>query len=195
MAGMEKIGEAILDKVRAEASGIIKEAEQKAAEEVEQAKRQQAVRLEEEKSKVLQKARAEATRIEAQALVKARQELSQAKAEVINEIVSRVRNELAKVASDQSSLAGLIKEAVSTLGLSQERLYVSPRDLPAVKKLIAQDKDLAARVVEVKEHKLSGGVIVEDIKGKVRIDNTYETRLEMLLPRLLPEVARELFQA
>jgi vacuolar-type H+-ATPase subunit E/Vma4 len=195
MAGMEKIGEAILDKVRAEASGIIKEAEQKAVEEVEQAKRQQAARLEEEKSKMLQGARAEATRIEAQALVKARQELSQAKAEVINEIVSRVRNELAKAASSQSSLGGLIKEAVTTLGLSQGRLYVSPRDLAAVKKLIAQDKELAARVVEVKEHKLSGGVIVEDIGGKVRIDNTYETRLEMLLPRLLPEVARELFQA
>jgi vacuolar-type H+-ATPase subunit E/Vma4 len=195
MVGMEKIGEAILGKVRAEASGIIKEAEQKAAEEIEQAKKQQAARLEEEKSKLLQEARAEATRIEAQALVKARQELSQAKAEVINEIVSRVRSELAKVVSSQSSLAGLIKEAVTTLGLSKERLYVSPRDLPAVKKLVAQDKELAGRVVEIKEHKSSGGVIVEDIEGKVRIDNTYETRLEMLLPRLLPEVAAELFRA
>jgi vacuolar-type H+-ATPase subunit E/Vma4 len=195
MAGMEKIGEAILGKVRAEADGIIKEAEQKAAEEVERAKREQAARLEEEKSKLLQEARAEATRIEAQALVKARQELSQAKAEVINEIVSRVRNELAKVVSSQSSLATLIKEAVSTLGLSKGRLYVSPRDLPAVKKLVAQDKELAGRVVEIKEHKSGGGVIVEDIEGKVRIDNTYETRLEMLLPRLLPEVAAELFRA
>jgi vacuolar-type H+-ATPase subunit E/Vma4 len=195
MAGMEKIGEAILDKVRAEAEGIIREAERKAVEEVESAKRQQAVRLEEEKSRLLQEARAEATRIEAQALVKARQELSQAKSEVIREIVSRVRNELSKAATSQSSLATLIKEAAATLGLSKERLYVSPRDLGAAKKLVAQDKELAGRVVEIKEHKLSGGVIVEDIDGKVRIDNTYETRLEMLRPRLLPEVAKELFQA
>jgi V/A-type H+-transporting ATPase subunit E len=194
MAGMEKIGEAILDKVRAEASGIIKEAEQKAAEEVERAKREQAARLEEGKAKLLQEARAEATRIEAQALVRARQELTQAKDEVISEVVSRVRNELAKVASDPGSLAALIKEAASTLGLNQGRLYVSPRDLAAVKKLIAGDKELAGRVVEIKEHRLSGGVIVEDVEGRVRIDNTYETRLEMLLPRLLPEVARELFQ-
>ncbi len=195
MAGMEKIGEAILDKVRAEADGIIEDAEQKAAQEVERAKKEQAARLEDEKSKLLQEARAEATRIEAQALVKARQELTQAKAEVISEIVSRVRNELAKVASDPGSLTTLIKEAVSTLGLSKGKLYVSPRDLAAVKKLVSQDKELAAKVVEIKEHKLSGGVIVEDVEGKVRIDNTYETRLEMLLPRLLPEVARELFQA
>jgi vacuolar-type H+-ATPase subunit E/Vma4 len=195
MAGMEKIGEAILDKVRAEADDIIKDAEQKAAQEVERAKREQAARLEDEKSRLLQEARAEATRIEAQALVKARQELTQAKAEVISEIVSRVRNELAKVASDPGSLTTLIKEAVSTLGLSKGRLYVSHRDLAAVKKLVSQDKELAAKVAEIKEHKLSGGVIVEDVEGKVRIDNTYETRLEMLLPRLLPEVARELFQA
>jgi V/A-type H+-transporting ATPase subunit E len=194
MAGMEKIGEAILDKVRAEASGIIKEAEQKAAEEVERAKREQAARLEEGKAKLLQEARAEATRIEAQALVRARQELTQAKDEVISEVVSRVKSELAKVASDPGSLAALIKEAVATLGLNQGRLYVSPRDLAAVKKLIAGDKELAGRVVEIKEHRLSGGVIVEDVEGRVRIDNTYETRLEMLLPRLLPEVARELFQ-
>ncbi|GAI00113.1 unnamed protein product, partial [marine sediment metagenome] len=34
---------------------------------------------------------------------------------------------------------------------------------------------------------------VEDIDGRTRIDNTYETRLEMLLPRLLPEISKELF--
>ena len=195
MAGMEKIGEAILDKVRAEADGIIKEAERKAAEELELAKKQQAARLEEAKSRLLQEARAEATRIEAQALVKARQELTQAKSEVISEIVSRVKSELAKAVSSQGALTALIKEAVATLGLDKERLYVSSRDLAAAKKLVSQDKELAAKVAEIKEHELSGGVIVEDIEGKVRIDNTYETRLEMLLPRLLPEVAMELFGA
>ena len=34
----------------------------------------------------------------------------------------------------------------------------------------------------------------EDTDGKIRIDNTYDTRLEMLLPRLLPEIGKELFQ-
>jgi len=37
--------------------------------------------------------------------------------------------------------------------------------------------------------------MVEDIAGKIRIDNTYDTRLEMLLPRLLPEIGKELFPA
>ena len=193
MAGMEKIGEAILDKVKAEAADIVKDAESKAKQELEEAKRQQGVKLEEEKARMLQQAREEATRIEAQALVQARQELSRAKAEVISELISRVKKELAGVSSDQNSLIGLIREAFDTLGVSKGRLYVSPKDVTAVRKLVEKDKGLAAKVVEIKEHSASGGVIVEDIDGRVRIDSTYETRLEMLLPRLLPEGWKELF--
>ena len=142
---------------------------------------------------MLQQAREEATRIEAQALVQARQELSQAKAEVINELISRVKKELAGISSDQNSLLGLIKEAFDTLGVIKGRLFASPKDVTAVRKLVEKDKGMTARVVEIKEHSASGGVIVEDEEGRVRIDSTYETRLEMLLPRLLPEVGKELF--
>jgi vacuolar-type H+-ATPase subunit E/Vma4 len=193
MAGMERIGEAILDKVRAEADDIIKDARSKAKQEIEGAKRQQGARLEEEKARMLQGAREEATRVEAQALVQVRQELSRAKAEVINEVISRVKGELAGISSDKSSLTNLIREAIDTLEVTKCRLYVAPKDVTAVRKLVEKDKGLAAKVVEIKEHHASGGVIVEDIDGKVRIDNTYETRLEMLLPRLLPEVGKELF--
>jgi vacuolar-type H+-ATPase subunit E/Vma4 len=195
MAGMEKIGEAILDKVKAEAAEMIKDAEDKAKQEIAEAKRQQGARLEEEKARMLQEAGEEATRIEAQAMVQVRQELSRAKAEVISEVISRVKKELAGISSDQNSLIGLIKEAFDTLGVSKGRLYVSPKDITAVRKLVDKDKGLAAKVAEIKEHSTSGGVIVEDIEGRVRIDNTFETRLEMLLPRLLPEVGKELFQA
>lgn len=193
MAGMEKIGEAILDKVRAEADAIIKDAEKKAAEEIEQAKKEQVARLEAEKAKMLQQAHEEATRTAAQAQVKARQELSQAKADVVNEMLSQVKKELAGTTTSQGLLTSLIKEAMSPLGVSQERLYVSSKDLAAARKLVEKDKELTGRITEVKEHSNLGGVIIEDMGGRVRIDNTYETRLEMLLPRLLPEVGKELF--
>ena len=193
MTGMEKIGEAILDKVKAEAKGIVKEAEGKARQEIEQAKKQQIVRLEEEKGRMLRQAGEEATRIAAQATVQARQELSRAKADVINEIISRVRKELAAASSSEGPLRGLLKEAAAPLGAGKGRAYLSAKDVGEVKKLLAKDKELAARIAEVKEYDCSGGVIVEDIDGKIRIDDTYETRLEMLLPRLLPEIGRELF--
>ena len=193
MTGMERIGEAILDKVKVEADDIIKEAENNAEAEIEQAKRQQAAKLEEEKGKLLQEAREEAIRIEAQASVKARLELSRAKADVVDDIISRVKKELAGISSDESLLVGLIKEGIATLGINKGRVYVSPKEIGVVQKLLEKDKELASTIVEIREHNYMGGVIVEDIDGKTRIDNTYETRLEMLLPRLLPEVGRELF--
>ena len=193
MARMEKIGEAILDKVKAEADSIIKEAKSKADQEIKQAKKQRAARQEEEKAKLIQEAREEATRIKAQASVKARQELSRAKADVIDEIISGVKQVLSATSSDKSLLVSLVKEAIDTLGIDKGRVYVSPKDISTVQKLLANDKELASKIVEVKEYECLGGVIVEDIEGKLRIDNTYETRLEMLLPRLLPEIGRELF--
>lgn len=193
MRGMDKIGEAILDKVKAEAKKIIKEAEAKAKEEIEQAKKQQVARQEEQKSKFIQEAKEEATRIESQALVKARQELSRAKTDAINEIVDRVKKELSASSSDKSAFLNLLKEATEVIGIDKVRVYVSPKDKSKVQNLLEEDKGLAKKIVETKEHDYAGGVIVEDIEGKTRIDNTYETRLEMLLPRLLPEIGEELF--
>ena len=194
MIGMEKISEAVLDKVRAEAETIIKQAEDKAGKEVEQAKKQRVARLEEERGKILQQTREEAARIEAQALVKARQELSRAKADVIDELIGSVKKGLLETSSDKNLLMGLIKEAAATLGICEERVYVSPKDVSMVQKLLEGDKGLTGKIVEIKEYDCAGGVIVEDINGRIRVDNTYETRLEMLLPRLLPEIGRELFK-
>ena len=193
MTGMEKIGGAILDKVKAEAKVIVKEAEDKARQEIEQTKKQRVARLEEEKGRMLRQAGEEATRITAQAIVQARQEISRAKADVINDIISRVKKELAATSISEDSLRGLLNEAAAPLGTGKGRVYLSAKDVSGMKKLLAKDKELAARIAEVKEYDCSGGVIVEDIDGKIRIDDTYETRLEMLLPRLLPEIGRELF--
>ena len=142
---------------------------------------------------MLQEAREEAIRIEAQALVKARQELSRAKADVISEILARVNKALLATSSDKSLLMGLLKEASDTLGINKGRVYVAPKDISTMQELLNRDRELAGKIVEIKEYSGAGGIIVEDIDGKIRIDNTYETRLEMLLPRLLPEIGKELF--
>ena len=194
MSGMEKISEAILDKVKADAQNIVKEAENKAREGIEKAKKQQKAKLEEEKGKLIEEAEAEAARILAQASIKVRQELLTAKTAVIDEIVGRAKKALSGSSSGESSVLNLTKEAINTLDIDKARVYVSPRDSAAVKKLIKGDKELAGKVTEVKEFDCTGGVIVEDIDGKIRIDNTYETRLEMLLPKLLPEINKELFK-
>jgi vacuolar-type H+-ATPase subunit E/Vma4 len=194
MKGIEKISEAILGKVKTEAQDIIEEAKEKARERIARAKEQQAAKLEEEKGKLIEEAREEATRTLAQSSISARQELLLAKTSIIDEIINNAKKTFSEISSNESSPLDLIKEAINALDMDKARIYVPPKDVSIVQKLIAGDKKLADRITEIKEFSGSGGVIAEDIDGKIRIDNTYDTRLEMLLPKLLPEIGKELFQ-
>ncbi|MDD5039243.1 MAG: V-type ATP synthase subunit E family protein [Dehalococcoidales bacterium] len=194
MQGIEKISEAILDKVKADAQKIIKEAEKKALQEIEAAEKHMESNFEEKKRKTIQESEEEATRIRAQASIRARQELSMAKAEVVQSIVSKVKTTLLSLPSDESSLLSLINEATDDLGVAQARIYVSAKDIDTTQRLLKADKELASRVIEIRESSGSGGIIAESPDGEIRIDNTYDTRLEMLLPQILPQIGKELFE-
>jgi len=193
--GMDKIKGAIISKVKAEASDITNEAKEKAQKEIEKAKRQREAKFEEERGRILAEAGEEAARILAQASIKARQKLSSAKVDIIAKIVRAAREELARISSDESHFLNLAREATEGLGAAKVRIYVTPKDVGTVRKLLEADKELSDKIVEVRESNCLGGVIAEDVEGKLRIDNTYETRLEMLLPRLLPEISKKLFEA
>ena len=192
---MEKISEAVVGKVKLDAQKTVKEAEEKAIEEIQKAKKQSEIRFEEERGRMLGEAEEEVARILAQASIKARQQLSSAKADTISKIIDGARKELSQVSSDDTHFLNLIREAVEGLGVDKARIYVSPKDVGNVKKFLETDKELSGKIVEVREYNCLGGVIAEDIEGKLRIDNTYETRLEMLLPQLLPKISEELFKA
>jgi len=192
---MEKISEAVVSKVKLDAQNIIREAEEKAQEEIEKAKRQREVRLEEERGRMLGEAEEEVARILAQASIKARQQLSSTKADTIAKIIDGARRELSRISSDESYFLNLIREAMEGLGVDKGRIYVSPKDVSTVKRFLEADKELSGKILEVRESNCLGGVIAEDVEGKLRIDNTYETRLEMLLPKLLPKISKELFEA
>ena len=144
---------------------------------------------------MLEEAEGEAARILAQASIKARQELLRTKADIVAKIVDRVKRSLSGISSDESYSPSLIGEAMDGLGVDKGRIYVSPKDVSSVQKFLEGDKELANRIMEIKEFDCTGGVIAEDVEGRHRADNTYETRLEMLLPKLLPEISMELFEA
>jgi V/A-type H+-transporting ATPase subunit E len=192
---MEKISEAVVGKVKLDAQKIIEEAEEKAQEEIEKAKKQREVRFEEERGRMRGEAEEEVARILAQASIKARQQLSGAKADAISKITDGARKELPQVSTGEAHFLDLIREAVEGLGVDKARIYVSPKDVSNVKKFLEADRELSGKIVEVREYNCLGGVIAEDVEGKLRIDNTYETRLEMLLPQLLSKVSEELFKA
>jgi V/A-type H+-transporting ATPase subunit E len=190
---MDKISEAILDKVKAEAQEIIKDAEEKAKERVDRAKEQHEAKLEEEKRKLMEGAENEAARIQAEALIDARGELLGAKNSVIEEIVKKVRKELSDISGGEKIALNLIKEAIESTSIKKARVYVAKKDIDGLKKLVKADKELADKVTGIDEYKCDGGAVVEDVEGGISVDNTFETRLETLMPRILPEISKELF--
>ena len=194
MTGMDKIGDAVLDKVKAEADTIITEAKGKAKEDIAAAKEDLNARIKAEKARLVDAAKAEASRVLARSSIKSRQQLLAAKAEIIAEATGKVKQAVAKAKGSEKGMAILIKEAVSGLNAKKAILFVAKGDVAMAKKVVAADKKLADMVTEVKETECSGGVIAEDTEGKTRIDNTFDTRLDILLPKLMPQVSAELFE-
>lgn len=193
MSGMEKISETVLEKVKEEAGQIIKQANEAALKEINKAEKQAGVKYDAEKQKVFDEAEREAARILAKAQIEARQKIAKAKVEIIDQITARVEDKLDKVTDTQASLAGLIREAVDGLDTDKAVVYVSARDVSNAKKALKEDKTLAAKVTEIKEGKFNGGAIAESVDGMIRVDNTYATRLKMLLPQIMPEIEKTLF--
>lgn len=194
MAGMDKISDAILDKVKAEAESIIKEAEGLAADDVAAARESRAYAIDREKARLLNAAKAEANRILARSSIKSRQQLLAAKASIIEETTEKVRKAVAAGKSSETGMASLIKEAIAGLNSKKAILSVNAGDVEIVKKVVAADKKLTDMVTQVNKTECSGGVIAEDEEGKTRIDNTFDTRLDILLPKLMPQVSEELFE-
>jgi V/A-type H+-transporting ATPase subunit E len=192
---MERIREAVVSKVKLDAQNIIEEAEEKAKQEVDKAKKQRQVKFEQEKVRMLAEAEEEAARILAQASIKARQQISTAKADAIARITDGARKELSRIPIEESYFLNLAREAVAGLGGDKGRIYVAPKDVSTAKKFLQADKELSGKISEVREFNCFGGVIAEASDAKLRIDNTYETRLEMVLPKLLPKISKELFKA
>ncbi len=192
--GMEKISETILNKIKVEAQDILKEAEEKARERIEKAREQHEARFREVKNKLIEEAEREAAKVRAQASIVARQELLKIKNEVIDGIVSSVKKYLAISSSGKDASLGLLRETIGATGADKVKVYIAPKDIDNTRNFINEDRELADKITEIKEYNCAGGVIAEDIEGKIRIDNSYETRLETLLPSILPEISKELFK-
>lgn len=192
---MQNISEAVVDKVREEARAIVDEANEEAKKEVDKAKSQRSARLEAEKRRLLNDANEEAARIMAQSAMQDHQKTAAAKAAVLDEIVTKARADLKKAATKPALLAYLVKDAVDGLGDDAGKItvMVASKDLAAAKDLVKKDKLLSSVVAEVAECECDGGAIAQNESNTTSVDNTYTTRLEMLLPRILPEISKELF--
>ncbi|HRR70484.1 MAG TPA: V-type ATP synthase subunit E [Desulfomonilia bacterium] len=189
-----KMREAILSKARQEAQILIDEAKSKAGEVVGKAQEQWERRLEAEKKRLLSESRRGAARIIAQADLKARQEILKEKDSIIREMIGKVKERLTGNTSETSTLERLITEAVDAFESDQAlKIMASGKDIKRVREIVAASPVLKDRITGVSEAACMGGVICESVDGKVSVDNTYDTRLQMLIPRILPQVGKVLF--
>ena len=190
----DKIREAILTRAKEDADKIVSDAGIKAQEMIEKAKDQRKQQLEEEKKKIISEAHLEASQILAQAALRSRQEILKQKDAVINDIIKKVRDELSHNVMGKEPFIHLILETIDAFGTEEKiRIYVSPEDIDNIREIIEENCGLKEKITEVKEIDCLGGILAENISGMVSINNTFDTRLEMLMPKILPEIGKKLF--
>jgi V/A-type H+-transporting ATPase subunit E len=190
----EKIRQAIMNKAQQEASGIVDDAQARAADLIEKAEKARDLKFEQIKNRILTEAKQESDKILAKGAVDARLTVLKQKDLLLKKVISQVKETLAKNPTLPQAWAGMIDEVISGLDDSHKlRFRVASKDIEAVRKIVAGSNNLGKQVEEVGEIDCLGGILAEDSQGKVSIDNTYDTRLEMLLNKVLPEIGQKLF--
>jgi vacuolar-type H+-ATPase subunit E/Vma4 len=193
---MPELSEAVLGKVRDEADATIRQAREDARQVLERARRQRQERIEAASTRRLAEAGAHAAQIIALGRMEARRQLASARSEIIQDLLERTREALDSERPTAVNFARLVHDAIDGLEGAGKNVIVcvGPADLDMARQLVATDQRLARIVKEVAEGPSGGGVLVETEDGSTAVDNRYASRLEMLVPRVLPRLGRELFR-
>ncbi len=208
--GVRKIIEEIEKSTEKKVSELLSEAKEKVGAVLDDARK----KASDEESAILargeQEARRESQRILAEARIKARREQVKAQEEVVQKSFDTARKTLLKMADEKKAagieyrdvLERLIRESTVSSGIQSLEVLVNPRD----QGLVSQDvlsriaaqagKELGMTMsLRVSDEPLAcmGGVVVRSADGKVRVENTFESRIERFREAIRTQVAKELF--
>jgi len=191
---IEELRKAVLEKAKAEADEILREAVKRSEAIIRDAEEKKRRFVESEKGKLRAALQIESRVGEARR--RARLIISSVKAEVAKEVKERALNLLRSMdsAKREESLRSLLEDAIAEVlrAVPSETLlevHVAPADKPLVEKLL-REKGLKYEVRE--DPSILGGVRVSCCGGDVVVDNTYNTRLGKGLADVLREISREL---
>jgi len=191
----ERIKEKLLEKAREDAKRIVEDAKREAEKIINEAEEKWKKKVEEARRKIIEEAKREAEEILVDARIKARMRITEEKNRVIEQLLGKVEELVDKdVFNREESLRKLLEEAVKQSRLNEVVIYVSSRDIKLMQSLKTRiESELKVKIIDIREANIKGGVIVESVDGGIRIDNSYDVRLELVKMRLLPEVSKELF--
>jgi len=192
---MENIGETVINKVNKEAQNIIDSAKMEAKLEIEMANNERQLKLVKIEQNKLRDAEEESARISSRASIEVHQNLVAVKAEAVNSIIEKAKEKLAKTPMQREAFIALVAEALNAMKIEKARIYIPKGDTKRIKGYMQDEKELNSKIIELKEGDFIGGFILEDADGLLRVDDTYAARMEMLLPRMMPEINKDLFQS
>ena len=191
---IEELRKAVLEKAKAEADEILREAVKRSEAIIRDAEEKKRRFVESEKEKLRAALQIESRVGEARR--RARLIISSVKAEVAKEVKERALNLLRSMdsAKREESLRSLLEDAIAEVlravpSAALLEVHVAPADKPLVEKLL-REKGLKYEVRE--DPSILGGVRVSCCGGDVVVDNTYNTRLGKGLADVLREISREL---
>ncbi|MEG3224737.1 MAG: V-type ATP synthase subunit E [Methanobacteriales archaeon Met13] len=205
-SGAEKIVENILSHSYTKADDIIKDAEEKANEIINEGK----IEAQKTENEILEAAKKESDikfqQIISGAKLNAKRNILRAREEIMEETFQKAEKELKKIASAESeeyldSLLRLIKEASLEIGGGSLEILMKDDDIPKIEKSL---KTIETEVSEETGTKTTlkigetintiGGAIVKTTDGNVEVNNTIEARMERFRGVLRLEVAKVLFK-
>ena len=195
---LEKLHNRILSDAKLKAEQILAEANQKAAEIREKAKKE----AEQEAEQILAKGKldAEAVRrgILSSKLRANRLKILEEKNRIVENVIQSVEQELSMIAGSnqfQNTLKRLVTEAVDAIGSEEPIVRVgfkeaSKNDLEQLGKSLPRGSKF---VVENQPIDGLGGVVASDPQGKIVFSNSFRSRLERLDNQLFTLIASTLF--
>jgi vacuolar-type H+-ATPase subunit E/Vma4 len=200
MESLENLKKTVLEKAFKDAENRISRAEEEAKRIIEEAIKLKKNRVEDEKRRLEGELNYDAKIAEAR--LNARLIIHNVKDKIVKEIGKNVTDLLTSLDKEKrsKSIFKLLDEALQYIfhsygNVDQITVKISEKDLDLsnqLKEYIRTKYNI--NTVYVEPTKILGGVIVEIANGFISIDNSYDSRLLIILKNKLPSLVKEIFQ-
>ncbi|BAA31105.1 V-type ATP synthase subunit E [Pyrococcus horikoshii] len=197
MNGAELIIQEINKEAERKIEYILNEARQQAEKIKEEARRNAEAKAEWIIRRAKTQAELEKQRIIANARLEVRRKRLAIQEEIISSVLEEVKRRLETMSEDEyfESVKALLKEAIKELNEKKVRVMSNEKTLGLIASRIEEIKsELGDVSIELGETvDTMGGVIVETEDGRIRIDNTFEARMERFEGEIRSTIAKVLF--
>ncbi|ASJ15935.1 V-type ATP synthase subunit E [Thermococcus chitonophagus] len=197
MSGAELIIQEINREAEQKIKYILEEAQKEAEKIKEEARRKAEARAEWMLRKAKTQAELEKQRIIANARLEVRRKKLAVQEELIQEVIEEVKKRLKELSQEEyfETIKVLLKSAIQELGEKKVRVYSNEATLSLIASRIdelrAELGDVSIEIGEAID--TIGGVVVENEAGDIKIDNTFEARMERMESEIRSRIAKVLF--